>query len=145
MIAGEVLECAKEKIPLSSSSAAAALLMFTEYLLHFHLYYVYIFQRSAVCCCFAGKDSPWGANICCQSSSLSFFSPSPKFVVDSSCRCFWFLYVSCHHSMATHRQVVWFCAWGPNPGCWSRAPWTLTASPSGVALYYIFNNFDFYF
>ena len=86
---------------------------------------------------FAGKGSPW-ANVCCQSSSLSLFfvSPSPKswyIVLCSRCKS-WFFYVSCRHSMATKRWVVWFCAREPNLGVCQ----TLTPRPSGLALFPFF-------
>ena len=39
------------------------------------------------------------------------FSPAkPQYIVGYSCKFFWFFYVSCCHSMATDRWVVWFCA-----------------------------------
>ena len=45
-----------------------------------------------------------------------FCSPKPQYIaVYSSCKSFWFFYVSHCHSMATDRWVVWFRAWEPNP------------------------------
>ena len=64
-----------------------------------------------------------------------FFSPlKPQYMVAYSCKFFWFFYVSHHHSMATDRQVVWFCALGTKPGPLKQS--ALSARPSGLA----FNN-----
>lgn len=43
-------------------------------------------------------------------------------VVYPSCKSFWFFYVSCPHSMAPDRRVVWFHDREPNLGSQSGAP-----------------------
>ena len=70
-------------------------------------------------------------------SSFSF-PLKPQYIVVYSCKFFWFFFVSRCNSMATDRGVVWFRAQELDPGHQSRARWTLTARPSGLALFWCF-------
>ena len=67
---------------------------------------------------------------------------TPKTPVHN-CEFFWFFYMSCRHSMATDRQVVWFRAWELNPGHRSSTHTTLTTKPSGLARVIAFYNGSF--
>ena len=91
---------------------------------------------------FLGKSCPELTSVSNLPLSFFFFhSPKPQYIgLSSSCQV---LYVSHCHSMATDRQVVWFCTQEPNPRQQSGRHQTLTTRPSGwlkIVLFLYFRN-----